>query len=78
MDIKKQYVYLGKNIDLLGMRFNEGSVYYGEKIEEFLERYPILSKLLIEVENVSKLKINKVVLDNITEELKGILEKEVN
>ncbi|CAM3107556.1 MULTISPECIES: hypothetical protein [Streptobacillus] len=78
MDIKKQYIYLGKNIDLLGMRFNEGTVYYGEKIEEVLEKYPILSKLLIEVENVSKLKINKVVLNKITEELKEIVEKEGN
>ncbi len=69
MDIIKQYIYLGRNLDLPELRLNEGSVYYGEKIDMLLKKYPLLSRILIAVDELPKMNINKVILFKITDEL---------
>ena len=65
-----KYIYLGKNIDLPEFGFIKGNVYYGDKIEELKKKYPLLDKLLINVEELSKYEKNELFLEKISQELK--------
>lgn len=65
----EKYVYLGKNVNLQEFRFDTGGVYFGEKIKELKERYPLLDKLLIKIEDLPNYKKNDVFLEKISEEL---------
>ena len=48
-----KYIYLGRNIDLPEFGFTKGNVYYGDKIEELKKKYPLLDKLLINIEELA-------------------------
>ena len=65
-----KYIYLGKNIDLPEFGFVKGNVYYGEKIEELKKKYPLLDKLLIDVEELAEYEKNELFLEKISQELK--------
>ncbi len=66
----KRYIYLGGNIDLPEFGFVKGNVYYGEKIEELKKKYPLLDKLLVNVEELAGYEKNELFLEKISQELK--------
>ena len=72
-----KYIYLGKNIDLPEFGFIKGNVYYGDKIEELKKKYPLLDKLLINVEELSKYEKNELFLDKISQELKEEIKEKI-
>lgn len=65
-----RYIYLGKNIDLPEFGFAKGNIYYGEKIEELKKKYPLLDKLLVNVEELAGYEKNELFLEKISQELK--------
>lgn len=69
----RKFIYLGDNIDLPELNLSKGSVYFGDKVVVILEKYPILTKLLVEVDKLPKFNINEVLLSKYTEELSEIL-----
>ena len=72
-----KYIYLGKNIDLPEFGFVKGNVYYGEKIEELKKKYPLLDKLLINVEELPEYEKNELFLEKISQELKEEIEEKI-
>lgn len=72
--METKYVYLGKNINLPEFSFGKGGVYYGDKIEELKEKYSLLSKLLIPIEELSNYNVNDVYLETISNKLIEIIE----
>lgn len=66
---EKKYIYLGNNLDLPEFRFTKSAVYFGEKIEEMKKKYPLLDKLLINIEELSDYQKNELFLENISKEL---------
>lgn len=72
-----KYIYLGKNIDLPEFGFVKGNVYYGEKIEELKKKYPLLDKLLINVEELSEYEKNELFLEKISQELKEEIKEKI-
>lgn len=70
-----RYIYLGNDLNLPEFRFTKGGVYYGEKIEELIEKYPLLGKLLIDTEELPQFNINNTVIEVLTEELKQETER---
>lgn len=67
----KKYIYVGKNLDLPEFLFIKGTVYYGEDIEKLIEKYPLLSKVLIPVEDYPKIDKNSQYFDSIVDEIGG-------
>lgn len=67
----KKYIYVGKNLDLPEFLFIKGTVYYGEDIEKLIEKYPLLSKILISVEDYTKINKNSQYFDSIVDEIGG-------
>mgnify|MGYP003093374964 CR=1 FL=1 len=72
-----RYIYLGKNIDLPEFGFVKGNVYYGEKIEELKKKYPLLDKLLIDVEELAGYEKNELFLEKISQELKEEVKEKI-
>ena len=72
-----KYIYLGKNIDLPEFGFVKGNVYYGEKIEELKKKYPLLDKLLIDVEELAGYEKNELFLEKIFQELKEEIKEKI-
>ena len=72
-----KYIYLGKNIDLPEFGFVKGNVYYGEKIEELKKKYPLLDKLLIDVEELAGYEKNELFLEKISQELKEEVKEKI-
>ncbi len=72
-----KYIYLGKNIDLPEFGFVKGNVYYGEKIEELKKKYPLLDKLLIDVEELAEYEKNELFLEKISQELKEEIKEKI-
>jgi len=72
-----KYIYLGKNIDLPEFGFVKGNVYYGEKIEELKKKYPLLDKLLINVEELAGYEKNELFLEKISQELKEEIKEKI-
>lgn len=66
---KTRYIYLGNNINLPEFRFTKGGVYFGEKIEELIKKYPLLGKLLIDTEKLPEFDANETLLEKLTDEL---------
>lgn len=66
----KKYIYLGNDLDLPEFRFTKSGVYFGDKIEELKSKYPLLEKILIDVEEFPKTNISQNLIDEITEELR--------
>lgn len=69
-----RYIYLGNELNFPDFRFTKGGIYYGDKIEELKEKYPLLKKLLIDTEELPKFNRNEVFLNSITEEIKKEVE----
>lgn len=67
----KKYIYVGKNLNLPEFLFIKGTVYYGEDIEKLIEKYPLLSKILIPVEDYTKINKNSQYFDSIVDEIGG-------
>ena len=65
----KKYIYLGNKLNLPEFNFNKGSIYFGDKIEELKEKYPLLNRLLISVDDLNTQMVNEVIFSKITEEL---------
>lgn len=72
-----KYIYLGKNIDLPEFGFIKGNVYYGEKIEELKKKYPLLDKLLVNVEELAGYEKNELFLEKISQELKEEIKEKI-
>ena len=68
MDNKK-YIYLGRTVTLPEFKFDKGGVYFGDKIDELKEKYPLLDKLLIPVDELPNYEINEVLIKKLSEEL---------
>nr|DAW46836.1 MAG TPA: hypothetical protein [Caudoviricetes sp.] len=77
MNEEIKYIYLGRNIDLLEFGFVKGNVYYGEKIEELKKKYPLLEKLLINVEELAGYEKNELFLEKISQELKEEVKEKI-
>lgn len=77
MNEEIKYIYLGKNIDLSEFGFVKGNVYYGEKIEELKKKYPLLDKLLINVEELAGYEKNELFLEKILHELKEEIKEKI-
>lgn len=73
--MEKKYIFIADNINLPELNLTKGGVYYGTKINEILEKYKNLSKLLVDVEILSTVQKEKNYLDkireNLIEEIKG-------
>lgn len=75
---EKKYIYLGNDLDLPEFRFSKSGVYFGEKIEELKKKYPLLEKLLIDIEKLPEIKNNNIIFDKLTEELRKEMKGEDN
>lgn len=69
--MEKKYIFVGKNLDLPEFFFSKGTVYYGEKIERLIEKYPLLSKILVDVNKYQNLENNSQYFNSIVDEIKG-------
>ena len=55
MEDKKQYIYLGDTLEFKDIRFTKGVIYYSnEVIETKLEKYPLLKRTLVDVNQASE------------------------
>ena len=70
MSKETKYIYLGRKIDLPEFGFTKVNIYYGDKIEELKKKYPLLDKLLINVEELAGYEKNELFLEKIVQELK--------
>lgn len=77
MKEETKYIYLGKNIDLPEFGFVKGNVYYGDKIKELKKKYPLLDKLLINVEELAGYEKNELFLEKISQELKEEIKEKI-
>ena len=68
---KTRYIYLADNIDLPEFKFIKGSIYYGELIE----KYPLLSKILIDTEKLSEMKNNELLFNAVRKEILSQIEE---
>lgn len=66
----KKYIFMGKNLELPEFFFSSGTVYYGEKIEKLIEKYPLLAKVLVDVEEYPKLEADSRYFNSIVDEIK--------
>ena len=47
---KKQYIYLGNNIEFKNFSFSKGVVYFeNDKIKEKMEKYHLIKKIIIDI-----------------------------
>ncbi|WP_338953601.1 hypothetical protein [Fusobacterium nucleatum] len=67
----KTYIYVGKKLDLPEFLFVRGTVYFGEEIEKLIEKYPLLGRLLIPVEDYPKINKDYQYFNSIVDELVG-------
>lgn len=67
----KTYIYVGKKLDLPEFLFIKGTVYFGEEIEKLIEKYPLLERLLIPVEDYPKINKDYQYFNSIVDELVG-------
>ena len=71
MEETKQYIYLGGNLDFKEFRLVRGTVYYEtDIIKEKIEKYPLLKKVLIDIEELGKIQQNEKLFESITESIK--------
>lgn len=69
-----KYIFVGKNLMLPEFIFTKGTVYYGEKIEQLKEKYPLLVRVLIPIEEYSLMGENSGYYDQIIDEIGGIVD----
>ena len=70
MEDKKQYIYLGDTLEFKDIRFTKGVIYYSnEVIEAKFEKYPLLKRTLVDVNQASEaLTVTQQIKDQIREE----------
>nr|DAS86684.1 MAG TPA: hypothetical protein [Caudoviricetes sp.] len=67
----KKYIFVAKNLDLPEFFFAKGTIYYGEKIEKLIAKYPLLAKVLVDVEQYPKIEASSEYFDSIIDEIRG-------
>ena len=74
---KKQYIYLGNNIEFKNFSFSKGVVYLeNDKIKEIMEKFPLIKKILIDIEVIGKIERNENIFTVITNQLKEQIKEE--
>ena len=74
---KKQYIYLGNNIEFKNFSFSKGGVYFeNDKIKEIMEKFPLIKKILIDIEVIGKIERNENIFTVITNQLKEQIKEE--
>ena len=77
MEDKKQYIYLGETLEFKDIRFTKGVIYYSnEAIEEKLEKYPLLKKTLVDINQASEALKNEKLLETVTQQIKDQIREE--
>ena len=77
MEDKKQYIYLGDTLEFKDIRFTKGVIYYSnEVIEEKFEKYPLLKRTLVDVNQDSETLQNEKLLETITQQIKDQIREE--
>lgn len=77
MEDKKQYIYLGDTLEFKDIRLTKGVIYYNnEAIEEKLEKYPLLKKTLVDINQASEALKNEKLLETVTQQIKDQIREE--
>jgi len=77
MEDKKQYIYLGDTLEFKDIRLTKGVIYYSnEAIEEKLEKYPLLKKTLVDINQASEALKNEKLLETVTQQIKDQIREE--
>ena len=77
MEDKKQYIYLGDALEFKDIRFTKGVIYYSnEVIETKLEKYPLLKRTLVDVNQASEALQNEKLLETVTQQIKDQIREE--
>ena len=77
MEDKKQYIYLGDTLEFKDIRLTKGVIYYSnEAIEEKLEKYPLLKKTLVDINQASEALKNEKLLETVTQQIKEQIREE--
>ena len=77
MEDKKQYIYLGDTLEFKDIRLTKGVIYYSnEAIEEKLEKYPLLKKTLVDINQASEALKNEKLLETVQKQSKDQLREE--
>ena len=77
MEDKKQYIYLGDVIEFKDIRFSKGVIYYSnEVIEAKLEKYPLLKRILVDINQASEALQNEKLLETVTQQIKDQIREE--
>ena len=77
MEDKKQYIYLGATLEFKDIRFTKGVIYYSnEVIETKLEKYPLLKRTLVDVNQASEALQNEKLLETVTQQIKDQIREE--
>ena len=77
MEDKKQYIYLGDTLECKDIRFTKGVIYYSnEVIETKLEKYPLLKRILVDVNQASEALQNEKLLETVTQQIKDQIREE--
>ena len=77
MEDKKQYIYSGDTLEFKDIRLTKGVIYYSnEAIEEKLEKYPLLKRTLVDVNQASEALKNEKLLETVTQQIKDQIREE--
>lgn len=77
MEDKKQYIYLGDVLEFKDIRFSKGVIYYSnEVIEAKLEKYPLLKRILVDINQASEALQNEKLLETVTQQIKDQIREE--
>ena len=77
MEDKKQYIYLGDTLEFKDIRLTKGVIYYSnEAIEEKLEKYPLLKKTLVDINQASEALKHEKLLETVTQQIKDQIREE--
>lgn len=77
MEDKKQYIYLGDTLEFKDIRLTKGVIYHSnEAIEEKLEKYPLLKRTLVDVNQASEALKNEKLLETVTQQIKDQIREE--
>lgn len=77
MEDKKQYIYLGDTLEFKDIRLTKGVIYYSnEAIEEKLEKYPLLKRTLVDINQTSEALKNEKLLETVTQQIKDQIREE--
>nr|DAP18633.1 MAG TPA: hypothetical protein [Caudoviricetes sp.] len=71
MEDKKQYIYLGDTLDFKDFRFTKGVTYFeNDLIKEKFEKYPLLKKILVDINEVSTALQNEKLIEAVTHQIR--------